>query len=445
VTGVALSTVGLYELITFASMVAVFCLAAFRLRLPIGLAMAIAAVFGAIVGGASWPLSDLLRHLAEGGFAYFEPILIITSATIFMFVIEENGLMRTLARWMILTFYRRPALLLSAITLVIMFPGMLTGSSTAAVLTTGALMAPVLLHLGVPRDRTGAVIAMAALFGMTAPPVNIPALIIGAGVDLPYVGLDLPLLVLTLPLALGTTLALAWGECRNVDLGAIRQDLPATAYPAHGPKLFLPLVVLAALIVAERAVPSMVSLGLPLIFMISAATAFATGDRLNFLEVSQKAVAAALPILAILVGVGMFIQVMTLIGARGEVVIQALRLPRGWLGLYPVIAASLPLFGAVSSYGAASVLGVPFVLALPTSSQVIVINTAALSLIIALGDLMPPTALAGLFAAQVVGEKKYLRVLRWCVVPGAVAALVGLLFIHFAEPLGRYLVFFGGG
>jgi GntP family gluconate:H+ symporter len=85
------------------------------------------------------------------------------------------------------------------------------------------------------------------------------------------------------------------------------------------------------------------------------------------------------------------------------------------------------------------------VLALPTSSQVIVINAAALSLIIALGDLMPPTALAGLFAAQVVGEKKYLRVLRWCILPGAVAALVGLLFIHFAEPLGKILVFFGGG
>jgi TRAP-type C4-dicarboxylate transport system permease large subunit len=445
VTGEVLSTVGHYELATFGLMVAVFCLAAFRLRLPIGLAMAVAAVSGAIVGGAFWPPSDLLRHLAEGSFAYFDPILIIASATIFMFVIEENGLMRTLARWMILKFHRRPALLLSAITLVIMFPGMLTGSSTAAVLTTGALMAPVLLHLGVPRDRTGAVIAMAALFGMTAPPVNIPALIIGAGVDLPYVGLDLPLLVLTLPLALGTTWALAWRECRNVDLAAIRKDLPASAYAAHGPKLFLPLVVLTALIVAERAAPQVVSLGLPLIFMISAAIAFLTGDRINFLQVSQKAMAAAMPILGILVGVGLFIQVMTLTGARGEVVIQALRLPRGWLGLYPIIAASLPLFGAVSSYGAASVLGVPFVLALPTSSQVIVINAAALSLIIALGDLMPPTALAGLFAAQVVGEKKYLRVLRWCILPGAVAALVGLLFIHFAEPLGKILVFFGGG
>ncbi|MCP4657059.1 MAG: TRAP transporter large permease subunit, partial [bacterium] len=334
-------------------------------------------------------------------------------------------------------------LLLAAITLVIMFPGMLTGSSTAAVLTTGALMAPVLMHLGVPRDRTGAVIAMAALYGMTAPPVNVPALIIGAGVDLPYVGLDLPLLVMTLPLALACTWLLAWRHCRDVDLEAIRDDLPTSAHAAHGPKLYLPLVVVAVLIGCERLWPRTFTIGLPLVFMIGALTAFATGDRINLLKASRRAMATAMPILGILVGVGMFIQVMTLTGTRGEVVIQALRLPRGWLGLYPVIGASLPLFGAVSSYGAASVLAVPFVLALPTSAQVIVINAAALSLIISLGDLMPPTALAGLFAAEVVGEKKYVRILRWCVLPAVVTAAVGLLFIHFAEPLGRVLVFFG--
>jgi len=35
-----------------------------------------------------------------------------------------------------------------------------------------------------------------------------------------------------------------------------------------------------------------------------------------------------------------------------------------------------------------------------------VITVSALSQLAALGDLMPPTALAGIFAAQVVGEKK---------------------------------------
>src|SRR5690606_1252644 len=82
---------------------------------------------------------------------------------------------------------RRSSDLLLAV--VVMLPGMITGSSTAAVLTTGALVAPVLIRLGLDRDRAGAFVAMAAIYGMLAPPVNIPAMLIGGGVDLPYVGL----------------------------------------------------------------------------------------------------------------------------------------------------------------------------------------------------------------------------------------------------------------
>ena len=65
------------------------------------------------------------------------------------------------------------------------------------------------------------------------------------------------------------------------------------------------------------------------------------------------------------------------------------------------MAVAIPLFGAVSSYGSASVLGVPFLLAFLSSNQII--TASAISLIASLGDMMPPTALAGIFAAQVVG------------------------------------------
>ena len=35
---------------------------------------------------------------------------------------------------------------------------------------------------------------------------------------------------------------------------------------------------------------------------------------------------------------------------------------------------------------------------------------------------MPPTALAGIFAAQVVGEENYFKVLKFCIVPAVVTA-----------------------
>ncbi|MBX3729246.1 MAG: TRAP transporter large permease subunit [Candidatus Sumerlaeia bacterium] len=439
-----MSSVGTHELLTFFIMVGVFCAGAFFLRLQIGISMMCGALAGVLVGGYLFPLDDLIRHLVEGMFSYLDPILIIATATMFMFSIERSGLLSTLAHWTIRAFRRVPIILLAAITIVIMLPGMLTGSSTAAVLTTGALMAPVLMHMGVPRDKTGAIIAMAALLGMAAPPVNIPALIIGAGVDLPYIGLDLPLLVLTLVPALLCTWALGLPHCWKCSTAGSDADLPRSVAGKYGARLFLPLVLVVVLLVGERLFPGRIALGLPLIFMIGTLTGALTGEKVQLLPVSRDAFRAALPILGILMGVGMFIQAMTLTGARGEVVIQALRLPRGWTGLYPVIGTSLPLFGAVSSFGAASVLGVPFVLSLPTSSSVIIVNTAALSVIASLGDLMPPTALAGLFAAQVVGEPKYLRVLRWCVVPGILIAIMALLAIQHAEFLARYLVFIGG-
>ena len=54
---------------------------------------------------------------------------------------------------------------------------------------------------------------------------------------------------------------------------------------------------------------------------------------------------------------------------------------------------------------------------------------SALSLIAGLGDLMPPTALAGLFAAQVVGVDNYFKVLKVCLLPAVVTAVWGILII----------------
>ena len=54
---------------------------------------------------------------------------------------------------------------------------------------------PVLIKLGLPKLKTAALIAMGGILGMLAPPVNILVMIMGGGVDMPYVGLTIPLLV----------------------------------------------------------------------------------------------------------------------------------------------------------------------------------------------------------------------------------------------------------
>ena len=105
--------------------------------------------------------------------------------------------------------------------------------------------------------------------------------------------------------------------------------------------------------------------------------------------------------------------------------------------LYISIGISMPVFGAVSAYGSASILGVPFVLALLGSNEILV--ASALSLIAAMGDLMPPTALAGLFAAQVVKQPNYFKVMKHCLAPAGFTIVASLAFIATAGFWDRFL------
>jgi TRAP-type C4-dicarboxylate transport system permease large subunit len=182
--------------------------------------------------------------------------------------------------------------------------------------------------------------------------------------------------------------------------------------------------------------PGVFGLGLPVVFLIGAVTGIFTGRRFNVIKAVKEAVHDVLPVLGILAGVGMFIQVMTLTGVRGFVVVSALSVSSQIL-LYLAMAVTMPIFGAVSAFGSASVLGVPFLLAMLNSDQII--TASALSLIASLGDFMPPTALSAIFAAQVIGEEKYSRVLKKLIIPGIVVVGWAILFIVFSKQIRSFL------
>ena len=407
------------DYLVFLLMVAVFAVVSMGFKLPIGISLVISAVAGALLGGEGVPI----RHLVEGSFGYFDTILIILCAMLFMRVLQASGILDTITTLLLRTFYRRKFPLLLTVMVIIMFPGMITGSSTVAVLSTGTLVAPVLMKLGLSRVKTAALIAMGAILGMIAPPVNILVMIMGGGVDMPYVGLTVPLLIMVVPLAVIFIFMLGYRDVRIIDREEMQAILPPPLPGRRGLLLYLPLLVVFALMSAQSLdLKTLPDLGIPAIFLVGSLVGLFCGRRFNFLKATQDAVRDAIPILTILAGVGMFIQIMTLTGGRGWTVMAFLSLPPAWL--YLGIAASMPLFGAVSAYGSASILGVPFILALISKNAII--TSAALSAVAGLGDLMPPTALAGIFAAQVVGEKNYFKVLRYCLAPGLIELMMGI-------------------
>jgi len=420
------------EYLIFLLMVALFAVLAMGLKLPIGVSLALSALAGALMGGEGFAV----RHLVEGSFGYFDTIMIIVCAMIFMKVLEASGILDTITALMLKTFYKRKASLLFTVMFLVMFPGMITGSSTAAVLSTGALVAPVLMKLGLSKVKTAALIAMGGILGMIAPPVNILVMIMGGGVDMPYVGLTVPLLVIVIPLAVLISLWLGYKDIRILDFAEMKSILPESLAKKYGFRLYTPLILVLVLMLAQSFLIKVIpDIGIPAIFLLGSLSGLFSGRRFNFFKVTQAAIQEAMPILAILAGVGMFIQIMTLTGGRGWIVMSFLSLPP--VLLYFGIATSMPLFGAVSAYGSASILGVPFILALINKNAII--TSAALSAVAGLGDLMPPTALAGIFAAQVVGEKNYFKVLKHCIVPALLQLAVGIGMLLLATQLDKWI------
>ncbi len=419
------------ELLTFLIMVAVFVGGCFLLKLPVALSLVLASVSGALVAGEGIPL----RHLVEGTFSFLDTNLVIATAMIYMKVLQKSGLLDTIGRQVTESFHSRPSLLLMALMVLIMFPGMITGSSTACVFTTGALVAPVLMHLGIPRIDTAAIIAIGAILGMIAPPVSIPAMIIGEGIDMPYVGFALPLFLLTFPMGLGFVLIRGRRFIRKgIDIQTLMSSMPASLFPEYGFRLYLPLILLFGLMVAPKISPRHIyDPGLPFDFMLSALAGLFCGQKMNLWKASREAMKDAIPVMGILVGVGIFIQIMTLTGARGWFVVESLGLPKGLLLI--AVATAIPAFGAVSAFGSASVLGVPVSLALLGKDHILAVS--ALSLVSSLGDLVPPTALAGMFAAQVLGIDNYFKVLKKCLIPALVIDAIGIFALIFANWIGK--------
>jgi GntP family gluconate:H+ symporter len=403
-------------------------------RLPVSLSLAAAAVVLAVAAGHGVPVA----HLVEGMFSYLDVVLVLITAMIFMKVIEANGLLGELTQSLIVLLGRSPILLLVALTVVIMFPGMITGSCTASVLGTGAIVAPVLMRLGMPRATTGAVISSAAVYGMIAPPVNIPVMIIAGGIDMPYIGFGWVLAVLTFVPAIATTLWLARGRIERARLAEVvdqsRTLLRESAFQGRRRLLlYLPLVAVIVLMVGPKSIPGWFpDPRLPLTFLIGSVLGVVCGKRVQVVAAARAGVSEILPVLGILLGVGMLIEMMTLTGLRGAIVVGALSIPS--MFLFVSIAIILPLFGGISVYGGASVLGVPFALALLGRNQIIVL--AALSLIGAMGSYVPPVAFTPVVTAGLLGEDTT-AIVRRCLVPALVAIVVGTLVLIYANPIGK--------
>jgi len=154
-----------------------------------------------------------------------------------------------------------------------------------------------------------------------------------------------------------------------------------------------------------------------------------TAKRVNLLKVAKTSMTGAIEIVALFAAIGAVIQVMTMTGARGLMVIMTLGLTGPFLYL-SIAVASPVIAGLLMPFGAAGVLGVPLAMAFLDLDAIWV--TSALSLLLGVGALLPPTAVSGLFAAQSVGVEKYSDILKKCAVPAVLCLIVGVTVLLYA-------------
>lgn len=122
----------------------------------------------------------------------------------------------------------------------------------------------------------------------------------------------------------------------------------------------------------------------------------------------------------------MFVQVMTLIGVRGYITNLALSF-KSPLNYISMIVA-MPLFGGISSFGSASILGGPYITALMGNYYEVII-ASTLSLIAATGEFLPPTAMSSTFATKQVGETGYMKTTKQAIIPILITLAYSLAFI----------------
>lgn len=397
------------------------------LRWPLPIGLILSAIGGALIAGFGLPF----RHLVEGGFGYLNLILALFAGAFFGQVMRESGAADALAASVVSP--KRPLLALFAAGLPLFLTGMFTGIAGVAVLTAGTFAAAILNRAGLPPVRAAAYIALMGTLGMIAPPLNVPAMVMADGVNMPFAGFATSMLALSLPCAAFALLTFARGiEAPPASASAAavnrRRNAALGAISILGIILFWAIIRYRPTIAFDPSIPLVLMVGgLTGLFMLSAR---------GWTDVARQVFSGTpLMLAAVLIAVGVLVQIMALTGVRGWLVINAMSFQSP--AIYAALAG-LPLLGSVlTSIGVSNSLGVPFAFAF--IHQDMILNISALSAISALAEFCPPTAISTALAAYVVGTDKLWTIIRAALPTLLLLTVLAVLMLIFNPILAPYL------
>jgi len=407
-------------------------------HLTVEISMFLAALAGGLAGlfFKTPPAGELIRHLVEGSSTYLDVILVFSTATIFMAIVNESGGVNYVVRATIRAFHNKRLAALIVLMIIVLIPGALTGAGSISLLVVGAPVAMALKLLGISHKRAAAILFIVAGLSAAAPPVNIWAMILCAGTAIPYVGFELPLAVPVLICGVFTMLVLGWKKERTIDLASALKEMPEVPARMTWWRVAIPFLVFFGSVAAYRVFPFATPiLGLPLQFTLSALAALLVSpSKIKILSLSRDTVKRLLPLISTVVIVGMLQQIMTATGVRGLLSFAVISIPLVFLLIS--LAIVIPVSEGVLTYGAAAVLGIPLVWYLDSIGFHATVAIAGLTLLWPLGDGLPPTALIGRLSVMVSDYKgSYWEVIKTAWLPWIFITIVGILMVVYSAKL----------
>ena len=300
-----------------------------------------------------------------------------------------------------------------------------------SIFVLGSMVTTVVSAMGLSKKKTAAFVFMFAIMSAAAPPVNLWAMMIASGCDIPYVGFDVPLLAPLAVCALFTIIFLGWGSKPKSKEEILAQLPEAPKMSAW--RIVTPLVVLIALFLASNYLAHAIPvLGLPLMFIICAIVAALCNPKKmgfkDYLKIINDTFEQIFPLIATVLSVGMLQNAMSATGVKGLIGITFITMPVYLI--YATVLFIAPVLQGALNYGSAVVFGAPLIFMFNSMGYDPKIAAIALSLMFPIGDCLPPSRITGRLAIEATGyEGKYTSFLLTVLVPCLVLGLISLAML----------------
>jgi TRAP-type C4-dicarboxylate transport system permease large subunit len=381
----------------------------------------IASIIGALIAG----MGIRIREVVEGPFAYLDSMLAVLTGMIFISALMDNGTIKSILN-RILSRKNNPVIKALSLILFVALPGIMTGTATTCILTTGTLLGAYLLERGIEKTKVIEFISISSLIGLILPPICLPAMVIvlsrSGSYPASFEGYAIPLLVLSIPALIVYSINSAkWIKKLSIEDSDSRKKF----------KELIPLAVVVLLLICHNFFFKYVPfLGYPLIFVIGTILAnILPNNKFNGIESAGKAISIVAPVVAIGFVVGSALEIFSLTGVSGwlSTIFHTVNPATFTLVSVILLVISGIIFGTPSTFVIAVTISYVIGSILYVGNEIIL---TAISSALCLGSLL--SLRGGLFEktqiALNIDAFEYKALVSKSIVPAALILLMGIIY-----------------